>query len=147
LADYYEENKDMKLSYRGVSYNNEPFSLEMTEGEIGGKYRGQDWKYHYPRHIPQLQPKLYQQYRGIVYSTSAVSLAEYPATAQSESQNHTCPVPLRKPCKVVTNELTKTHLENMRRNLERRLEVAKAKGDEKLVNLLQQESQDLALKM
>lgn len=137
----------MKLSYRGVSYDNEPLNLEMKEGDISGKYRGQDWKYHYPRHIPQLQPKLYRQYRGVAYSTPAISSKGYPVSTQLEPQNQAYPVPLKKPCKVVTNQLTKIHWENMRRNLERRLQIAKANGDAKLVNLLELESQELALKI
>lgn len=31
----------MKLSYRGVTYEPKPLTLEVTEGEIGGMYRGQ----------------------------------------------------------------------------------------------------------
>lgn len=34
----------MKLSYRGANYQAESTTLEMTEGEIGGLYRGQPWK-------------------------------------------------------------------------------------------------------
>jgi len=56
----------------------------MKTGDIGGKYRGQDWNHHYPRH-------------------------------------------------------------NIRRRLERRLQIAQENGDETLVNLLKKESQDLAL--
>ncbi len=36
----------MKLSYRGATYETEPSTLEVTEGEIGGMYRGKPWKTH-----------------------------------------------------------------------------------------------------
>ena len=39
----------MKLSYRGVSNEAEPTTLEVTEGEIRGMYRGQAWKTHHPK--------------------------------------------------------------------------------------------------
>lgn len=39
----------MKLSYRGVSYEAEPTTLEVTEGEIRGMYRGPAWKRHHPK--------------------------------------------------------------------------------------------------
>jgi len=37
------------------------------------------------------------------------------------------------------------YLNNIRRRLERRLQIAQENGDETLVNLLKKESQDLAL--
>ncbi len=39
----------MKLFYRGVSYEAESSMLEVTEGEIGGMYRGQAWRTHTPK--------------------------------------------------------------------------------------------------
>jgi hypothetical protein len=39
----------MKLSYRGLSYEAEPTTLEVTEGEIRGMYRTQAWKRHHPK--------------------------------------------------------------------------------------------------
>jgi hypothetical protein len=109
----------------------------MNEGEVGGKYRGQDWKYHYPRHIPQLQPKLYRQYRGVAYSS-------HPSQTR-ETATITCHVSRNEPSVIVSDEVSQVHLETIRRRLERRLEIALAKGDVELVHLLKQES--LALKL
>ncbi|MFM7478658.1 MAG: DUF4278 domain-containing protein, partial [Microcystis aeruginosa] len=47
----------MMLAYRGVKYEKDSLPLEMKTGDIGGKYRGQDWNHHYPRHMLQLEPK------------------------------------------------------------------------------------------
>lgn len=58
----------MKLSYRGVSYKAEPTTLEVTEGEIRGMYRGQAWKRHQPnltRH--GLTTPVESIYRGVAY--------------------------------------------------------------------------------
>ncbi|NEO17884.1 MAG: DUF4278 domain-containing protein [Moorea sp. SIO4A1] len=41
----------MKLRYRGLSYDVQPSLLEVTEGEIGGIYRGQNWRYNYPKYV------------------------------------------------------------------------------------------------
>jgi hypothetical protein len=110
----------------------------MNMGDIGGKYRGQDWKHHYPRHMIQLQPKLHRQYRGISYSTlPGVTRAIAPVA---------CPLPILKPQVIVQDDsLSTVHLNNIRRRLERRLQIAQDNGDEILVNLLKKESQDLAL--
>jgi hypothetical protein len=40
-------------------------------------------------------------------------------------------------------DVRQVHVENMRRNLEMRIQAAQAKGDEHLVSLLQQESNKL----
>lgn len=127
----------MKLSYRGVPYEPDSLALEINEGEIGGKYRGQNWKYHYPRHIPQLQPKLYRQYRGVAYSSRP--------NFETESTALTCRIPRTQPTVIVSNEVSQVHLETIRCRLERRLEIALANGDARLVHLLKQESQDLKL--
>lgn len=124
----------MKLSYRGVPYEQDLLALEINEGEIGGKYRGQNWKYHYPSHMPQLQPKLYRQYRGVSYSSRS--------TVDPEPTSLTCPFPRIQPTVIITNEVSRVHLETIRRRLERRLEIALANGDDQLVHLLKQEFED-----
>ena len=43
---YVEEGSNMKLGNRSGSYEREPLTLEVTEGEIVGKYRGRTWQYH-----------------------------------------------------------------------------------------------------
>jgi hypothetical protein len=45
----------------------------------------------------------------------------------------------------VLDELASSHLNNIRRSLEHRLRVAKAKGDDNLVQLLEAESKQMAL--
>lgn len=135
----------MKLSYRGINYEKELPILEMNDSEIGGKYRGQNWIERYPRHIPQLQPKLYRQYRGVAYSTRPIPKAGEVFVPQGYTSQDSCSVSMQKPSKIVANRISKTHLENMRRNLEHRLQVAKANGDDNLIDLLEKEFQQLVL--
>jgi hypothetical protein len=132
----------MKLSYRGISYEKEQPPAIMQEGEIGGKYRGQAWKYHYPRHVTQSQFKIDRKYRGLPYdSPSSISDSSASMTGKF------CPLLIKKTEKVSISEMSEAHLDNVRRNLERRLQAAQAKGDENLVQLLRRESQELALRL
>ena len=62
----------MKLSYRGVHYKNEPSTLEVTEGEIVGRYQDQQRQSGYVRHIPE---PLKLKNRGVAYRTSQSSSA------------------------------------------------------------------------
>jgi hypothetical protein len=127
----------MQLSYRGIPYQKTSLILEMTEGEIGGKYRGREFTYKYPKHIPQIKPQLDLQYFGVAYSKIATPI-EKPELVVNHATHNICPVSIRKQIKINDN-FTQIHLENIKSNLERRIQVAKAKGDESLVNLLEQE--------
>lgn len=130
----------MRLSYRGTKYETEAIShLEVRETELtSGKYRGNQWHYKVPQHIPQLQPKIYLQYRGVAYSTCPQVKA--PATTKCACVPLSCKCP-----KLVVQTTEQVHLENLRRNLERRLAVAKANGNNDLVQMLEKEFQQLAV--
>jgi hypothetical protein len=128
----------MTLAYRGIKYERDCLPVEMNAGDIGGKYRGQDWKHHYPRHMLQLQPKLHRQYRGVSYGTNP--------NLTGKIVPSTCPLPILKPQVIIQDDsLSTVHLNNIRRRLERRLQIAQDNGDEILVDLLKKECQDLAL--
>jgi hypothetical protein len=67
----------MKLRYRGIDYDYNPPTLAVQEGEIGGKYRGLDWRFHNLKHPLVIQPRLNLTYRGVKYSNQPVcTLAE-----------------------------------------------------------------------
>ena len=135
----------MQLSYRGANYDNESLTLEMTEGEVVGKYRGQQWHEKYPRHLPQTKPKFDLQHRGITYSVTAMPINKTENLQIKSKQNQTnnvCPVHIRRKL-VSNNKLAEVHLENIKRNLERRIEIATSKGDIHLIKLLKEEQSAL----
>lgn len=59
----------MKLMYRGVSYDYQPTVIETTEAEVGGKYRGLDWRFRNLKKAPAQKPTLDLVYRGVAYRT------------------------------------------------------------------------------
>lgn len=133
----------MKLTYRGVSYGCIPATLEVTETEILGKYRGQMTHRHCVTQTmerPDMESVLLH-YRGAEYTVMqpkvTVTLENRQAAAPS------CPVRLPQLVQLMSHDVRQVHIENMRRSLERRLKMAQEKGDEQLVNLLQQESNTL----
>jgi hypothetical protein len=134
----------MKLCYRGVNYNREPLSLEVSESEIMGKYRGQEYHRCYPRHVPQLNPKPRLQYRGLAYQTCPLIQTEASLNAQLAAIARACgQIPPLEDEK--TEKAADIHRENLRHNLDRRLEIARAKGDRDLVRLLEKECKQLAI--
>lgn len=58
----------MKLTYRGVSYDYNPPVVETTNGNIGGKYRGLDWRFRNLKKPFTLQPPVNLTYRGVAYN-------------------------------------------------------------------------------
>ena len=59
----------MKLSYRGTTYNYTPADVDVTEGELAGKYRGLDWKFCNQKKAPVQQTTVELKYRGVALTT------------------------------------------------------------------------------
>ena len=155
----------MKLSDYGISDESNLPNLELTEGKIGSEYPSTTGRQKYLRHIPVPHSKIDLKYHGVVCSVDdSVNVAatelgkNYSGRAGNElaDARHvdkvdastiatTTEVVLNKSSRQqVVEELHNTHLNNIRRNLEYRLEVARAKGDQNLINLLELEAQQLA---
>lgn len=126
------------MKYRGNQYRSETSLLEMKEGDIIGKYRGCNVYGKLPRHIPQLRPKLGLNYRGVSYSTcpNATPLF-YPQETSLIAPYSTIP------SAISHQKLEEVHLENLRRNLERRMLIAEATRNDYLLEMLKKESQQL----
>jgi Domain of unknown function (DUF4278) len=140
----------MKLSYRGTHYDHAPVSTEMVESDIAGQYRGQAFHVTYPKHIPVPQPALHLQYRGVNYRTSGDGLLQtIPASVQTrpalEDEVMSAQIlPFIQARQSRFSDLAKVHHDNLLRNLQRRLEVAKARGDQFLIRQLEDEMQQIA---
>ncbi|WP_421658783.1 DUF4278 domain-containing protein [Leptothermofonsia sp. ETS-13] len=131
----------MKLSYRGVNYEYQPLTLEVTENEILGKYRGVNWRCHTLNEMPVPQADRVLKYRGVAYHTN-----RNVETCQADSTQSARPraiKPVAASAVVTRKAIEETHRENLRRNLERRLQAARERGDQNLVNLLEAESRQL----
>lgn len=132
----------MKLSYRGVNYEYTPPTLEVTEGEILGKYRGVGWHCHTLKEIPVPQPNMALTYRGVNYETnpSAGACRNLSSRSTVFAGGRTS---VSSRSVAVRKAIEDVHRANLQRNLERRLQTAKARGDEQLVSLLEAESKQL----
>jgi Domain of unknown function (DUF4278) len=71
----------MKLTYRGVSYEYNPPTVEVSESNTVGKYRGLDVRFRNPQKAMVLASNLDMKYRGAAYPTSAPATAPTEATA------------------------------------------------------------------
>ena len=131
----------MKLSYRTAHYDYTPPTLEVTESEILGKYRGVTYRCNTLKEMPVPQPDRELSYRGVAYHTNpsveacrrSVGRSSLEG-AQAVRQLHTHASP---------KAVHEMHLNNLRRNLERRLRAAKERGDQRLVEMLESESRQL----
>jgi hypothetical protein len=150
----------MKLIYRGASYEyNQPY-LEASEAAVL-RHR-QDAQQRCKTLAESNYPLIY---RGVRYTTAQVaqSLAAVPVSATPQLltyrgvqyiKNANGIVEFARPAKAslapktITPaflEATTTHHENLRRNLQRRLQVAQGRGDQNLVEQLESESKQLSL--
>jgi hypothetical protein len=135
----------MKFNDRSISYESHPPDLELTQCEIGNKYRGTSWRQKYPRHIRATEPKIDLKYREVGYCTGSPEDIEgslLKATSTAPKNNKAA---LTKSSRQqVLEELHDIHLSNIRHNLEHRLQVAREKGDQSLIRLLEAEFEQIA---
>ncbi|MEG4250505.1 DUF4278 domain-containing protein [Microcoleus sp. AT3-A2] len=121
----------MKLTYRGSNYEYDIPTVDMVEGEVAGKYRGQNWNYRYPRHIPN--PR---KYGGPNYTKKRDAQAGDRDVAAANAPGAVKSYP-------TVMEVAQVHRANLCNILDRRKEAAKAKGDETLLRLLEIESRQM----
>ncbi|MEG4076362.1 DUF4278 domain-containing protein [Microcoleus sp. Pol14C2] len=121
----------MKLTYRGAHYEYDIPTVDMIEGEVAGKYRGQNWNYRYPRHIPAPN-----KYGGTNYTTK-----RDPQAGDRDSAAVRTPGAVESYPTVV--EVAQVHQANICNILDRRKQAAKANGDERLLRLLEIESRQM----
>ncbi len=135
----------MKLTYRGVDYDYNPTSLELTEQEIVGRYRGQAVTFKYVRHVPVPQPAHHLTYRGVPYSTNTqgqVQPAAQPASESIFAKLTAANRPINPMADARLNMLRSAatvHRDNIQRSLQHRMEVARNQGNERLLHQLEEE--------
>lgn len=136
----------MKFSYRGSSYENTSPTLEVTEGEILAKYRGQNYKVQYPRHVQVPDVIVNLKYRGVPYIVGKTGTTDTLKRQHLEQLVNLpdCKLSVDKNRQKMMDEAARMHLESIRRSLEHRIQVAKANGDENLIRLLEAESKQLS---
>ncbi|MDJ0682194.1 MAG: DUF4278 domain-containing protein [Xenococcaceae cyanobacterium MO_167.B52] len=66
----------MKLIYRATAYEYNPPVVNTVEGNVGGKFRGLDWRFHNLKQRPVLQPPVNLTYRGVTYANRPTATAE-----------------------------------------------------------------------
>lgn len=144
----------MRLCYRGVYYDYVPPTDAVTEGEVLGTYRGQAWREHILKHLPVHQPSHYLKYRGVPYWTNQVTntgrvveprvaITEPASTRKSRVRPFGIPTPsLTKRQRLA--ELATVHRASIEQSLNHRLTVARQRGDQNLVQLLEAEQQQMA---
>lgn len=150
----------MRLIYRGASYDYNSPSLETRETDLLRRHQGT-----YQR-CKTLQETSYPlTYRGVRYTTDQVAeaLSSTPTLRSPQKLVYRGQQYLKHPSGAIETvvaekavrvpnttagllkEVGRVHQDNLRRNLQHRLQIAKQQGNQTLVNLLEAESKQLAL--
>lgn len=117
----------------------------MVESTMVGLYRGQQFQFSTPRHVPMPQPALMLNYWGVPYRLTETGTMEAVAIARTSRSTGSTPLhAYMKTPKELASEIAKVHHLNLERRLQHRLEVAQAKGDQNLILQLEKEMQHLA---
>ncbi len=134
----------MRLSYPGINHEDARSTLEVTDNEINNLCRGQNQHLRYARHIPNPLQSHDRKFCGVAYRSAHPSVP-VPRVNYQSNATVSCRKWSTQAQREVLDELASSHLNNIRRSLEHRLRVAKAKGDDNLVQLLEAESKQMAL--
>ncbi len=129
----------MEISYCSSNRQYLPPTMEITEKEITRHNRRHTWQSNYPRHLRPRESQFHRSPGAIFHNGLAKPKTCHISCNSSEALN------ILK-YQLIDQQVKQAHLENVRRNLNRRLQKAKARGDQQLINLLNQESQQLELK-
>lgn len=140
----------MRLTYRGAHYQSQQPSLETTESEILGKYRGQEYPIQHPRHMAVPEGVAALKYRGQPYLSERTGMTVDTMQARSNPSVRTtsfvdrhssaCPTRQR-----ALDAAARQHFQNIKERLDHRLQVAKAKGDHALIRMLEDEFRQISL--
>ncbi|AUC61151.1 hypothetical protein AA637_08260 [Cyanobacterium sp. HL-69] len=134
----------MKMSYRGNQHQpSETSLLEVKEADILGKYRGVECRQKLPRHIPQLQPKIFLTYRGVAYSSNPNAQPYFIPRQEEGQQEKECLSTVNVISEETKCNLGAIHQANLRRNLERRMEIAQTNENYHLLAMLKKEADAL----
>lgn len=135
----------MRLNYRNASYEATAPILEVTEHEILGTYRGNHWRCRTldEMPIPATGPQL--KYRGATYASNPRGGVRPVQVARACAAQAAHLMAKQTAHDTDAQRLTAQHRANLERNLARRLRVARAEGNELLVQMLEAERQALAL--
>ena len=117
-----------------------PF-LEIVEKKILSRSRHQNRPYSYPRHIAQWESS---SHRGD--NISRIGIPPKTCKIQNAKTSATANLAVDILQYQLSDRITqKIHLESVRRSLEKRLQIAKEKGDCRLVTLLEDEFEQLEI--
>ncbi|WP_088891285.1 DUF4278 domain-containing protein [Leptolyngbya ohadii] len=133
----------MKLSYRGAEYEPELATVETIDRGVVGHYRGQSYGVRYPRHIPA-QPVNTLTYRGITYATMPDgSRMTVPGRLSSGSSANRVTADTASISaqfqRGQRDEVENVHRQNIQRRLMQRIQSAKQRGDQYLLQQLERE--------
>lgn len=132
----------MKLSDRGVHYEYNHPTLEVTEGEILGQHRGTGWRCQTLQEVPVVASTVPLKYGGVAYTPSSPAPVHPTDVAPAKAARSLQSVVIPETAPILA-EITRIHRTNLERNLERRLRIAKAQGNQVLIRLLEAERQQL----
>jgi hypothetical protein len=129
----------MKLTYRGISYEQPASPLRWSKGPVIGQYRGVPVHTQTVDRIPP-QPPRDLHYRGLAYRVDRLGQIVHEPSHPTAVQPAQPAIAERSPLLGAAQ----THHRAMMASLERRIDIARTKGDQHLLALLEAERQQMA---
>ncbi|NJK64332.1 MAG: DUF4278 domain-containing protein [Synechococcaceae cyanobacterium SM2_3_1] len=129
----------MELTYRGVTHFYDPDTIEIHREEVTGRFRGQELNWRAVTSVALPEAILNLQFRGVPLRASQVE-----ATSLQQVQPQLRTKSLHPLQQNFIDQVAELHRRNILLRLQQRLQAAKARGDDNLVQLLEAEQQQMA---
>lgn len=119
-------------------------TLEITEREITNPYQKQKSYPSFPRHIANVSVKSHRHNQPMNHHRSLPKTCHLVKSQPAQEKETNIALEVLQ-YQLNDQKAKQTHIDNLRRSLERRLQVAKMSGNYHLIALLQKESQQLEM--
>jgi hypothetical protein len=144
----------MKLIYRGATYDYDPTqsqsrfdrSVQRAQSLRQLIYRGFTYQVDPSAQFAEVPaPAAYDlHYRGTTYHVNRAAEGTTVAVKSASGVGKAVSVPNTLPRRYVNQHIEQVHQENLLKKLQHRIDVAKNRGDQELISLLEAELQQLA---
>ena len=128
---------NMEFSEYGFVEHNQSNALDFSYETLMQKHSRQKLQHQYPRHIRPHFSSLSKQEKMTNY------VLESQVIIPQVSEGKICPISAKPTEKLTVNEVDEIHLQNLYRNLERRIKNAKFKRDEWLISFLEKKVEQM----
>jgi hypothetical protein len=129
----------MELTYRGVTHHYDPDIVEINREAVAGQFRGQEIQWRAVSSVALPEATMNLLFRGVPLHASPMQTEVVQSVHPLFSSSALHPLQ-----QTFIDQVAELHRRNILLRLQQRLQAARERGDDNLVQLLEAEQQQMA---